>query len=189
MVGYVYAVGFFWCTFIFGFIIGYFCFAGNQNTGARRARGILAGLFFGILSPIIIAYFFGTYNESQEKKENSVAINELNYFKEAIAGKHSESEISFYYTEKQLSTRGAEAIRYELTRPETEIDFKFLPVFLSVFEKDPVLLGQLVARPEVPLNIKLKVADNPKSRAVLPMAENTHTPPSVLLKLANYDQK
>lgn len=193
MVGYVYAVIFFWCAFIFGFIIGFciafFRFARKWNSGSKIAISIVTGLVLGVLSPIIISYSIWSFNESKETKEKNVAINELNYFKDAIAGKRSEREIRFYYTEKQLSTRGSDAIRYELTRPEAEIDFKLLPVFLSVFEKDPVLLGQLVDLSEVPLDIKLKVAENPESRAVYAMAVNPHTPPSVLIKLASYDQK
>jgi len=188
-----YIMSFILCCLVSGFIVGfctvYFCFARKWNTSARFSLSIVTGLMLGFLFPFAIAFLVHLADDLAESKIKSVAIDEVNYFKDAIAGKRSESEIRSYYTEKQLSSRGIEAICHELALPTTEINFKLLPVFLSVFEKHPVLLGHLVDRPEVPLDIKLKVADNPKSRAVLAMAENTHTPPPVLLKLASYDQK
>lgn len=175
---------------ILGFLISYFWLFKKESSYTRFFVSTFAAILIGFMFPgfirIIIGMPYTHYIESKEKKDHEIANNELIFFKDAIAGNRSENEIRFYYTEKQLSTLGANYIRHELTLPKTEIDLKLLPVFLTVFENDPDLLGQLANRSEVPVDIKLKIADNPNFRAVWPMAVNTHTPPSVLVKLASY---
>jgi hypothetical protein len=184
---------------IIGFAIAYMVFLRNQGIGSRCVLSAASGVAAAFLAMMIFGMVVTAPRRSEAKKTIHQTQDELSYFRKAIEGKCQDDEIREHYKKSPLTHHAAQQIRQELynatqagdfTRPKslyiTTIEPKTLPVLIEALESDPGIVGFLVALPDVPLELKQKIADSKESPAVKYLASDVKTPPGILLKLATH---
>jgi len=82
------------------------------------------------------------------------------------------------------------ATQSEMNRPKivtlNKVEPNMLPELIDALQDQPGIVGFLVALPDVPFELKQKIADVENPAAVKYLASNIKTPPEILLKLATH---
>lgn len=161
----------------------------------RCVISTLCGITTAFLAIAIFGNILWAPVKKQREEVSLQAQHELIYFKNALEGKYQSDEIREHYRHNTLTDAGINKIHqalYEATQTSsktssiTTIQPKVLPVMLEVFEGRPGIVGLFVALPEIPTDIKLKIAESKEPDAVKYLARDKKTPQDILLKLATH---
>jgi len=150
---------------------------------------VVIGIFFACLSMVVFySTLIGTVTHKEEKLVKS-AETEMVFFKAALEGKYKDDVIREHYKELNFDKQDRQAVEDLLYQKDRErFPLEPLLLLMELFDNDGEILGYLVDQPEIPVEVKRKLAANPNHLVVFPMAVNPDTPQDILLILSAHNE-